>query len=173
MAWPRTGDKPLSEPMTSQFIDEYIRYQASMHYSDVILGAMASQITGISIVYSSVCSDADQRKHQSSASLSLWGEFTGDRWIPLTKGQLRGKCFHVMTSSWGWIVWSNTINDAAIYDTIHKTAMKVTSMTSTNKAPEQMSVLGEPGPLLIFLNNFRAYVAMFIKPWHRSSQLWV
>ena len=30
----------------------------------------------------------------------LWGEFTGDRWIPRTKGQLRGKCFHLMTSSW-------------------------------------------------------------------------
>ena len=28
----------------------------------------------------------------------LWGEFTGDRWIPRTKGQLRGKCFHLMTS---------------------------------------------------------------------------
>ena len=29
----------------------------------------------------------------------LWGEFTGDRWIPRTKGQWRGKCFHLMTSS--------------------------------------------------------------------------
>ena len=30
----------------------------------------------------------------------LCGEFTGDRWIPCTNGQLRGKCFHLMTSSW-------------------------------------------------------------------------
>ena len=29
----------------------------------------------------------------------LWGEFTDDRWIPLTKGQWRGKCFNLMTSS--------------------------------------------------------------------------
>ena len=29
----------------------------------------------------------------------LWGESTGDRWIPRTKGQLRGKYFHLMTSS--------------------------------------------------------------------------
>ena len=29
----------------------------------------------------------------------LRGEFTGDRWIPRTKGQQRGKCFHLMTSS--------------------------------------------------------------------------
>ena len=30
----------------------------------------------------------------------LCGEFTGDWWIPHTKGQWRGKCFHLMTSSW-------------------------------------------------------------------------
>ena len=30
----------------------------------------------------------------------LWAEFTGDRWIPHTKSQYRGKCFHLMTSSW-------------------------------------------------------------------------
>ena len=30
----------------------------------------------------------------------LCGEFTGDRWIPRTKGQQCGKCFHLMTSSW-------------------------------------------------------------------------
>ena len=29
----------------------------------------------------------------------LGGEFTGDRWIPRTNGQWRGKCFHLMTSS--------------------------------------------------------------------------
>ena len=31
------------------------------------MAAVASQITGVSIVYSTVCSGADQRKHQSSA----------------------------------------------------------------------------------------------------------
>ena len=30
----------------------------------------------------------------------LCGEFTGDRWIPRTTSQWRGKCFHLMTSSW-------------------------------------------------------------------------
>ena len=38
------------------------------HYSDVIIGAMASQITSLAIVYSTIYSGADQRKHQSSAS---------------------------------------------------------------------------------------------------------
>ena len=35
--------------------------------SNVIINAMASQITDISIVYSTICSGADQRKYQSSA----------------------------------------------------------------------------------------------------------
>ena len=39
------------------------------HYNDVIMGAIASQITSLTIVYSTVFSDTDQRKHQSSASL--------------------------------------------------------------------------------------------------------
>ena len=61
---------------------------------------IASLITSLAVVYSAVYSDADQRKHQSSASLAfVWG-IHRDRWIPRTKGQLRGKCFHLMTSSW-------------------------------------------------------------------------
>ena len=44
------------------------------HYNDVIMSTMASQITSITNVYSTVYSGADQRKHQSSASLAfLWG----------------------------------------------------------------------------------------------------
>ena len=47
------------------------RYQILYtHYNDVILSAMASQITSFTIVYSTVYSGADQRKHQSSASLA-------------------------------------------------------------------------------------------------------
>ena len=30
----------------------------------------------------------------------LCGELTSPRWIPRTNGQLRGKCFHLMTSCW-------------------------------------------------------------------------
>ena len=43
-------------------------------YCDVIMSAMASQIISVSIVCSTVGSGADQRKHQSSASLAFgWG----------------------------------------------------------------------------------------------------
>ena len=46
----------------------------NLHYSDVIMGTVASQITSLTIVYSTVYSGAAQRKHQSSASLAfVWG----------------------------------------------------------------------------------------------------
>ena len=41
------------------------------HYNDIIMNVMASQITSLAIVYSSVYPGADQRKHQSSASLAF------------------------------------------------------------------------------------------------------
>ena len=50
------------------------------HYDDVIMSAMASQITSLTIVYSIVYSGADQRKHQSSASLA----FVPHKW-PVTR----------------------------------------------------------------------------------------
>ena len=43
----------------------------TVHYNDVIMSAMASQITSLTIVYSTVYAGADQRKHQSSASLAF------------------------------------------------------------------------------------------------------
>ena len=45
--------------------------QISWYYSDVIMGAMASPIISLTVVYSTVYIGADQRKHQSSASLVL------------------------------------------------------------------------------------------------------
>ena len=41
------------------------------HYNDVIMSAMASPITSLMIVYSTVYSGTDQRKHQSSTSLAF------------------------------------------------------------------------------------------------------
>ena len=42
-----------------------------VYYSDIIMGVMASQITSLTIVYWTVYSGADQRKHQSSVSLAF------------------------------------------------------------------------------------------------------
>ena len=43
----------------------------SLHYHDDIISARESQITSLTIVYWSVYSGADQRKHQSSAPLAF------------------------------------------------------------------------------------------------------
>ena len=42
-----------------------------VHYSDVILGASASEITSLTMVYSTGYSGVDQRKHQSSSFTGL------------------------------------------------------------------------------------------------------
>ena len=44
------------------------------HYNDIIMSTIVSQITSLTIVYLTVCSGTDQRKHQSSASMVfVWG----------------------------------------------------------------------------------------------------
>ena len=71
-----------------------IFFKMQVHYSDVIMGAMASQITSLTVVYSTVHSGADQRKFQSSASLAF---VRGIHWWPvnsLHKGPVTRKMFH-------------------------------------------------------------------------------
>ena len=58
----------------------------SRHYSDITIGDIASQITSVSIVYSTVSSGV-HKKIKAPRHWPLWGEFTGDRWISRTKGQ--------------------------------------------------------------------------------------
>ena len=45
--------------------------ELTQHYNDVKMSAMASQITSLMMVCSTVCSDVNQRKHQGSASLAF------------------------------------------------------------------------------------------------------
>ena len=75
-------------------------------YSDVIMSSMTSQITGVLIVYSTICSGADQRKHQSSASLAIVRGI--HRW-PVNsqhKGPVTRKMFPIdyviMVNIWDW-----------------------------------------------------------------------
>ena len=94
---------PSSTKIHRQLAIAHIKYllYIKMHYDDIIMGAMASQITSLTIVYSTAHSGADQRKHQSSASLAFvrgiprWPVNSPHKW-PVT----RKKCFHLMTSSW-------------------------------------------------------------------------
>ena len=50
-----------------------------------MMGAMTSQITSLTIVYSTVYSG--EEKIKSPRHFPLFGEFSGDRWIPRIIGQ--------------------------------------------------------------------------------------
>ena len=85
------------------------------HYNDVIMGAIASQITNLTIVNSTVYSGTDKKiKHQSSASLAFVrgihrGPVNSPHKWPVTR-----ECFHLMTSSWSnpsYIVFMVFSND--------------------------------------------------------------
>ena len=52
------------------------------HYGDVIMGSIAPQITSLTIVYSTVYSDADQKKIKALRHWPLCGEFTGTGEFP-------------------------------------------------------------------------------------------
>ena len=54
------------------------------------MGTIVSQITSLTIVYSTVYSDAIKENIKAPHHWPLCGEFTGDRWISRTNGQLRG-----------------------------------------------------------------------------------
>ena len=49
----------------------YVSLLACTHYCDVTMGEMASQITSLTIVYSTVHLGPDQRKHRRAASLAF------------------------------------------------------------------------------------------------------
>ena len=78
-----------------RFVLLWLRVQIPVvsHYNDVIMSAMASQITNFTIVYSTLYLGADQRKHQSSAPLAFVWEI---HWWPVNsphKGPVTRKMF--------------------------------------------------------------------------------
>ena len=88
------------------------------HYSAIRMGAIASQITSLRIVYSTVYSGANQRKRQSSASLAF---VRGIHWWPMNfphKGPVTGKMFSfndiIMSNKKGFDKWikKDLTNDA-------------------------------------------------------------
>ena len=64
--------------------------ECTYHYDDVAMSLMSSQITSLTIVYSTAYLGADQRKHQSSASLAFvrgihWGPVNSPHKWPVTR----------------------------------------------------------------------------------------
>ena len=71
------------------------------HYGDAIMGTISSQVTNLTIVYSIVHSDADQRKHQSSASLAFVREIHRG---PVAKWPLTSSCYCSFHSADRWYI---------------------------------------------------------------------
>ena len=63
------SDCPITSAATLKSMHNWSDW--SSHYDDVVMDTVASQITSLAIVYSTVYSGADQRKHQSSAFLAF------------------------------------------------------------------------------------------------------
>ena len=57
--------------MKAKYVSHVMLRYCENHYDDVMMGAMASQITSLTFIYSTVYSDTDQRKHQCGASLAF------------------------------------------------------------------------------------------------------
>ena len=66
--WPSSVRCARDPPVSAVYVILLSVTRVRWHHSEVRMGAMASQITSLTIVYSTVYSGLDQRKHQSSAS---------------------------------------------------------------------------------------------------------
>ena len=73
----------------------------NMHYSDAIMSVMTYRTTGVPIVCSTVCPDADQRKHQSIApsAPSETGGFPSRRTSNARNGSIWWR-YHVYNINW-------------------------------------------------------------------------
>ena len=110
----------------SILISKFICYA---HYDDVIMSAIASQITSLTIVYSTVYPGADQSKHQSSASLAfVWGIHRGPvnsphKW-PVTRKRFPfDDVIMEILSVASKILWTINKNDTVIWVSILQTTL--------------------------------------------------
>ena len=90
----KSGSMTNRQIQSNDYGIAYIHAKSQTLYSDIMMRAMRLQ----SPINCLLKENTKAQRHGS-----FWGESTGDRWIPLTKGQWRGKCFHFMTSSWNFI----------------------------------------------------------------------
>ena len=111
---PVTGEFPAQRPVTQGFdiffdLRLNIQLNKQSHYNDVIMSAMTSQITISEKISKLRVTGLFERNSP------VTGEFSAQ------KGQWRGKCFHLMASSWwGWWVetpWSSLWRHCNVSDT--------------------------------------------------------
>ena len=155
---------PLNKHSSSRWCEAplcaYMWYVTSLYqvqyYSDVIMGAMASQITGVSIVYLIVSSGADRRKHQSSASLAFVRGI--HRWAVnfLHKGAVTRKMF----PHHGLLQLGSRYTDPIWFVTMPKTGHRGHDRDS-----------GENDPLNTTTNSSKSLCAQLQQPQLRPSKM--
>ena len=111
------------------------------HYSDVIMGTMASQLTSLAIVYLTVYSGTDERKHQSSASLAFvrgirWGPVNSPHKWPVTRKMFPFDHVIMITRS----LWRETIAYRWIPITKCQKRKALMFWFSPNKLLEEQSI---------------------------------
>ena len=86
------------------------------HYGDVLMGTMVSQTTSLTIVYSTVWSGADQRKHQSSALLAFvrgiyrWSMNSPHKWpVDAENVSIRWHHHELTLAYFGKLLWFSMI----------------------------------------------------------------
>ena len=105
------------------------------------MSAMASKINSLAIVNSTVYSDADQRNHQSSASLAFVGGIHQSPVNSPHKGPVTRKCIHLVTSSY---------HPGIRCSWTHAWALDLVVMMGVNQVRELPNQI----PLLFYLHGF-------------------
>ena len=142
--------KPTSQQIESPWWLTWKSYE-NTHYNDVIMGMIPSQITSLTIVYSAVYSGADQRKHQSSASLAF------------VQGIHQGPVNSLHK-------WPVTLKMFPFEDVI----MTVNLWTDTTQVRTSHHVHWNPINVVSFLqNNHERYSIAHLRGWAMECVLWV
>ena len=125
---------------------------AGVHYTDFIMSAMASQITIVSVVCSTVGSSSDQRIHQTSRHWPLCGKFTGE--FPAQKASNA----ETVSIWWRHHVFRRKPNKQAMAPTNHWSCLKLYWESYNQEAM---------GPCI---TNVFATRRKNFSQWHRSFQ---
>ena len=100
----------------------------TLEWHNVIMGAMASQITSLTIVYSTVYSGVDQRKHQSSVSLAFVRGI--HRW-PVNSP-------HKGPVTWKMFLFHDVIMIATGWTSVHKMVRRLTTKSHEISKPRDL-----------------------------------
>ena len=119
------------------------RVKRTPHYIDVIMTTMASQFTSLTVVYSTVYSDADQSKHQSSASLAFVWPVNSPHKGPVTRKMFpfddvimaRTAVFYIIEPwiKWSWFAFSVYFQNCVFKMIFYKPYSNVVSLSPDSK----------------------------------------